>query len=153
MANRFGQRNLRRGTGGDTAYDPDAAYDPDTFEERVAETLERHSRKSTADEISDDLSRVLGGLEDVKKAVQGDDAAAERVAKGEYEGDAGDDEDDDGGNAGRQGGLYEGIADHLIDDEPKRVRKSDSWVGDVDLDEPTSGDPTDRNARLVDPDE
>jgi hypothetical protein len=150
MPNRTNRRNLRS-EGPGTAPDPS---DVDFSEAYGGQGHDREGRqKSTADEISDDLSRVLGGLEDVKKAVQGDDAAAERVAKGEYEGDAGDDEDDDGGNAGRQGGLYEGIADHLIDDEPARVRKSDSWVGDVDLDEPTSGDPTDRNARLVDPDE
>jgi len=94
MADRMNQRNLRR-SGGESEHPVEAAYNPKTYEERVAETLERHSRKSTADEISDDLSRVLDGLDDVKKAVQGDDEAAERVANGDYVADDGTDDDGD----------------------------------------------------------
>jgi len=152
------RRNLRSGAPGTT---PDPS-DVDFSEAYGGQGHDREGRqKSTADEISDDLSRVLDGLNDVKKAVQGDDAAAERVAKGEYEGDAGD---DDGGNAGRQGGLYEGIADHLIDDDTTRLRKSTDTVGDLsdavddgpddaESNTRTDDDPTTGNPRMVNPDE
>jgi len=178
MANRFGQKNLRRGTGGDTAYDPDAAYDPDTFEERAAETLERHSQKSAADKISDDLSRMLEALEDVEKAMQGDDEAAERVANGDYIPDDGTDDADmveKAGKAVRKADVpddfpdlpnedYSRTAADAVDDEPARVRKSDS-VGDLskavddtadrhaESNTRTDDDPATGNPRMVDPDE
>ena len=159
--NRFNQRNLR--SGGESAYNPEAAYNPKSFDERVAETREQNSRKSTADEISDDLSRVEKALDDLEAAVvDGDDEAAERLASGDYDTNPDDDADavekaaravDDDDLPDLPAEDYSGTAAAAVDDDPARVRKSDSWVGDVDLDEPTGGDPTDRNARLVDPDD
>lgn len=155
------QRNLR--SGGESAYNPEAAYNPKSFDERVAETREKHRQKSAADDVTDELSRVEKALDDLEAAVvDGDDEAAERLASGDYDTDPDDDADPvekaahavDGDDLPNLPDAdFSGTAADAVDDEPARVRKSDSWVGDVDLDEPTSGDPTDRNARLVDPDE
>ena len=171
--NRFNQRNLR--SGGESAYNPEAAYNPKSFDERVAETREQNSRKSTADEISDDLSRVEKALDDLEAAVvDGDDEARKRVAKGIF---AGTDDDVDtvdavekAARATEAGDLpnlpdedYSGTAADAVDDEPARLRKSDSTVGDVkgvgdapdrhsESNTRTDDDPTTGNPRMVDPD-
>ena len=71
MSNWFNQRNLRSGG--------ESAYNHKSFDERVAETREQHRRKSTADDVTEELTRVEKTFDDLEAAiVDGDDEAAER---------------------------------------------------------------------------
>lgn len=156
MVNRFNQRNIRNaGTG--SAYDPDQIADriadgygdvtpDDTPSARLYDRADRAQtrQKSTADEVSEGLSRVRKALEHVPAALAGDDEAGDRITE-ICNGDDGDDAVEKGDTAGRDGGLYAGL-DFGIDDSPSPVRKGgESYAGAFD-DVEKSTDAPDRHS-------